>query len=419
MILFELAVESLAAAQGSRAIGVVLSGTGSDGTLGLKAIKAEGGLTFAQDERSARYSGMPHSALALADFVLAPEAIAAELARISRHPYVSHAVPPRHDEDEDTGIAAILTTLRAAVGVDFALYKPGTIRRRITRRMLLQRVTGLGTYADYLRQHPEEVQALYDDLLIQVTGFFRDPEGFEALKQSVFPGLVDARSADDPIRIWVPGCATGEEAYSLVICILEFLETAGRSLPIQIFATDVSPTAIARARRGAFSSSIEHEVSTDRLRRFFTKVDGRYQVSKAIRDVGVFAPQDLTRDPPFSRLDLISCANVLIYLSAALQERVIPIFHYALKSTGFLRLGHSESVGRFMNLFAVVDRKHKIYARKPGPPPAPIRRASTSLVERRYSPAVPAKAIHPPSGDMARMDSGDDSATWTPDGGCN
>jgi two-component system CheB/CheR fusion protein len=333
-----------------RAIGVVLSGTGTDGTLGLQAIKAEGGLTFVQDEKSAKHFGMPRSALPVAVFVLPPVGIARELARIGHHPYVNHAVPSAAGPgppDGEADVSAVLRVLRTVTGVDFSQYKPATVRRRIARRMLLQKIDDLGRYVQRLRQTPLEAQALRDDLLIQVTEFFRDADGFEALRRSVFPSLIKERAADEPIRIWAPGCATGEEAYSLVICLLEFLRERENRPAIQMFATDLSAPAIARARAGTFPASIENEVSADRLRRFFVKTDGRYQVTKAIRDACVFAPQDLTRDPPFSKLDLISCCNVLIYLSAALQERVIPVFHYALKPTGFLKLGPSESVGRF------------------------------------------------------------------------
>ena len=361
---------SLAQESEGRAIGVVLSGTGSDGTLGLRAIKAEGGIAFVQDEKSAKHPGMPQSALAFADFVLPPAGIARELARISGHTYVSHARPSAvaSGQGEDgADVIAVLRVLRSATGVDFTQYKPASVRRRLARRMFLQRIDDLGTYAQYLRRTPAEAQALRDDILIQVTEFFRDPEGFEALERSVFPSLLKERAADEPIRIWVPGCATGEEAYSIVICLLELFREQNRTLPIQLFATDLSATAIARARAGTFPASLEHEISPERLQRFFVKTDGRYRISKAIRDACVFAQQDVTRDPPFSRLDLISCCNMLIYLGATLQERLIPTFHYALKPTGFLRLGPSESVGRFTNLFSTVDKKHKIYARKGGP----------------------------------------------------
>jgi two-component system CheB/CheR fusion protein len=283
---------------------------------------------------------------------------------------VSQALPSptgAGQPEEGADVSAVLRVLRTATGVDFAQYKSASIRRRIARRMLLQKIDDLATYVRHLRQTPHEAEALRDDILIQVTEFFRDPEGFEALRRSVFPSLVKERAAEEPIRIWVPGCATGEEAYSLVICLLEFLGETDSHLPIQMFATDLSAAAVTRARAGTFPASIENEISVDRLRRFFVKTDGRYQISKAIRDVCVFAQQDVTRDPPFSKLDLISCCNVLIYLNAALQERVIPVLHYALKPTGVLKLGPSESVGRFTHLFAAVDKKHKIYARKPGP----------------------------------------------------
>ncbi|MGH2820102.1 MAG: chemotaxis protein CheB, partial [Actinomycetota bacterium] len=361
---------SLAQEQEGRAIGVVLSGTGSDGTLGLRAIKEGGGITLVQDEKSAKHAGMPQSAAAVADFVLAPEGIARELARIGGHPYVTHAVPSDRgpgQPDDKADLSAVLRVLRTVTGVDFAPYKPASVRRRIARRMLLQKIGDLETYVRHLRQTPGEAQALHDDFLIQVTGFFRDPEGFEALRESVFPSLVKARAVDEPIRIWVPGCATGEEAYSLVIGLLEFLGEMDSHFPIQMFATDLSAAAVTRARAGTFPASIEHEVSADRLRRFFVKADGGYQVSKTVRDMCVFASHDLTRDPPFSKLDLISCCNLLIYLGAALQERVIPVLHYALKPTGFLKLGPSESVGRSTNLFSAVEKKHRIYARKPGP----------------------------------------------------
>jgi two-component system CheB/CheR fusion protein len=361
---------SLAQEQEERAVGAVLSGTGSDGTLGLQAIKVAGGITFVQDEKSAKHPGMPQSAASVADFVLAPAAIAGELARIGRHPSVRYVAPSDDSPGraEDTAdISAVLRVLRAATGVDFAQYKPASVRRRIARRMLLLKTSDLDTYVRHLRQAPNEAHALHDDLLIQVTGFFRDPEGFEALRRTVFPSLVRERVSDQPIRIWVAGCATGEEAYSLVICLQEFLEEMNSQFPIQMFATDLSAAAVTRARAGMFPATIEHEVTPERLRRFFVMVDGRYQISKAVRDQCVFAPHDLTRDPPFSKLDLISCCNVLIYLSTAAQERIIPILHYALKPTGFLKLGPSEGVGRCTQLFSAVDKKQRIYGRRPGP----------------------------------------------------
>src|SRR5262245_14841019 len=257
---------SLAEELEARAIGVVLSGTGTDGTLGLQAIKAEGGFTFVQDERSAKHPGMPQSAAAVADFVLPPAGIAGELARIAGHPYVNHAAPSEVAPDQQDGadVSAILRVLRTATGVDFSQYKPASVRRRIARRMLLQRIDDAEVYLRRLRETPGEAQALHDDILIQVTGFFRDPEGFEALRRSVFPSLVKDRAANEPIRVWVPGCATGEEAYSLVISLLEFLAEQDSNLPIQMFATDLSAAAISRARAGIFPATIENEVSPER-----------------------------------------------------------------------------------------------------------------------------------------------------------
>jgi two-component system CheB/CheR fusion protein len=362
-------LSSLAETHDGLAIGVILSGTGSDGTVGLQAIKAGGGLTFVQDERSAKHGGMPHSAAGVADFVLRPSRIAAELAQVARRSYGAHTDGPVTEPGLREGvadIASVLRALRAATGVDFSRYKGATVRRRLARRMFLLKLDDVGEYARRLREKPDEAQALHDEILIHVTGFFRDTEGFEALKQSVFPSLVRGRAEDDPIRIWVPGCATGEEAYSLLICLMEVLAAEGRTFPIQMFATDLSAAAITRARAGGFPATIEAEISAERLQRFFVQADGRYHINKAIRDSCVFAQHDLTRHPPFSKLDLISCCNVMIYLDTALQDRLIPLFHYALKPTGFLKLGPSETVGRFTNLFSTVDKKHKIYASRPG-----------------------------------------------------
>jgi two-component system CheB/CheR fusion protein len=365
---------SLAKERGGRAIGVILSGTGTDGTLGLKAVKAEGGVTFAQDH-SARYDGMPRSAVVAGcvDFVLPPEGIAANLVRIGQHPYINggaaagqEAARPAGDESEET-LHKLLTQVRQLTGVDFGLYKRGTVLRRIQRRMVLRHLEQLEDYVHYIQDHPDEAQALYEDVLIHVTSFFREPEVFQTLKTKVFPTLAQGDFAEHPIRLWVPGCSTGEEVYSLAIALLEFLaDTNQQQRPIKIFGTDVSDKAVDRARSGRYPENIAKDVDADRLRRYFTRLPGEYQISKNIRDLCVFARQDVTRDPPFSGMDLISCRNVLIYLGSALQKRVLPIFHYALKDTGFLLLGSSETIGLFSELFNVVDNKHRIYARKSG-----------------------------------------------------
>lgn len=368
---------SLADDQGARAIGVILSGTGSDGAVGLRAIKSAGGVTFAQDERSAQHGGMPRSAVAAGavDIVLPPSEIAAELARLARHPYVESPATSESDAApalEEDGLGQIFLLLRSTTGTDFQGYKPTTVRRRLARRMLLHRIETLESYAHYLRQHPAEVHALHDDLFVMVTRFFRDPEVFHALAQVVFPRLMKDRARGMPIRVWVPGCATGEEAYSILIALTEFLDTAkdGGDVTIQMFATDANAASIAKARAGRYPESIAEDVSPERLRRFFRKVDGQYQVSKSLRDVVVFAAHNIAANPPFSRLDLLTCRNVLMYLGPDLQKRVLPIFHYALNPTGFLLLGHAETPGAFPDLFVPVDQSHRIYARRPGPPRA-------------------------------------------------
>lgn len=362
----DLFFRTLADEEGSKAIGVILSGTASDGTLGLKAIKAEGGITFAQDENSAKYDGMPRSAIAAGcvDFVLPPAEIANELVRLCRHPYVAQAraeaegVKPEHD------FAEIFAMLRAATGVDFTFYKHATLARRILRRMALSRVDTTEKYVAHLRQNRGELHSLFQDILINVTGFFREPGLFDFLKAKVFPEFLRDRLPEDPIRIWVPGCSTGEEVYSLGMCLLEHLRESSIDYPIQIFGTDLSENVLDKARGGVYPESIASEVSPERLRRFFTKVNGSYQITRSVRDLCVFARQNLTKDPPFSKLDLITCRNVLIYLGPVLQQKLMRVFHYALKPKGYLALGISETVGTATDLFHSIDRKQKVYSRK-------------------------------------------------------
>ena len=398
---------SLADDQGARAIGVILSGTGSDGAVGLRAIKSAGGVTFAQDERSAQHAGMPHSAVVAGavDVVLPAGEIGAELARIARHPYVESRTTSAGDAKPATdrdGLRQIFRILRAVTGTEFEGYKPATVRRRVARRMLLKRIETFESYARHLREHPAEVQALHDDLFVTVTRFFRDPDAFHALVRTVFPRMMKERPRNTPIRIWTPGCATGEEAYSILIALTEFLETesGGGDVAIQVFATDANAASIARARAGRYPESIALDVSPERLRRFFVRVDGQYQVIKSLRDIAVFAVHNVTTDPPFSRLDLLTCRNVLIYFGPDLQKRVLPIFHYALKPTGFLLLGNAETPGAFSDLFVPVDKTHRVYARRPGLPRAALgwgepelggsaERASHEAVERVPAPREP------------------------------
>ena len=361
---------SLADTHQSRSIGVILSGTASDGTLGLQAIKALGGVTFAQDEQSAKYSAMPRSAIAAGnvDFVLPPEAIARELKRIATH--VKVLGPDERPEAEeritpDATLNKIFFLLRNFSRVDFSFYKPGTIKRRITRRMFLRKIDKLEAYLQYLRRHRDEVEALFNDVLINVTSFFREPDSFEALKTVAFPAIMAQKDANVPIRIWVPGCSTGEEVYSIAIILLESLAEKAPNTQIQIFATDLSEGIISKARAGIYPESVALDISSERLRRFFLKVENGYQINKHIRDIVVFAKQDLAKDPPFSKLDLISCRNVMIYMSQVLQKRILPLFHYALNPGGILFLGSSETVGGFGELFVPLDKKNRIYTKKP------------------------------------------------------
>lgn len=370
--------QSLAQDQKARAIGVVLSGTASDGSQGIKAIKAEGGLVFAQEPKSAKYDGMPRSAVAsgVVDFILPPEEIAFELARIATHPYIAEACDvPQGAVDEsgddkkqtqdhpDASLRKIFLLLRTRMMVDFSNYKHTTLKRRIERRMMVRRTENLAAYAQYLRDHPEEVKALFADLLIHVTEFFRDPESFTAMTDHVFPLLTKKRDNLAPIRIWIPGCSSGEEAYSIVIALVEFLDDSAARIPIQIFATDISEKAIQKARSGVYSESIERTISKERLSRFFEKVEGGYKINKAVRDLCLFSRHDVTSDPPFAKLDLVSCRNVLIYFADVLQKRVLPTFHYALNPDGFLWLGKSEGPGEFSKLFSAIDKTHKIYSK--------------------------------------------------------
>ena len=375
---------TLADVQGSQAIGVILSGMGTDGTLGLQAIEAAGGIAFAQEPTSAQNADMPRSAIAAGgvDFVLTPEEIASELKRLGRHPYLAVGAAPTVSEDveaatrtdvtdsESESFKLILEVLQKTGGTDFNAYKKPTLRRRIARRMAVSRIESLKDYARYLEDNPAEALALYADCLISVTSFFRDPEVFEALSEQILPRLLKDRPADTPLRFWVPGCATGEEAYSLAMCWLEHMTKLPGSPTLQIFATDLSESALAKAREGTYLTNIARDVSPERLRRFFTKVGDNYQISKAVREMCVFARHDLTRDPPYSRLDLISCRNVLIYLEPRLQELVFATFHYALRPDGFLVVGSAETVGASSALFAPVDEKRRLYSRQAviGPP---------------------------------------------------
>jgi len=416
-------LKTLAEVQGSQAVGVILSGMGTDGTLGLQAIEAAGGIAFAQEPTSAKSADMPRSAIAAGgvDFVLTPEDIATELRRLGKHPYLAASSLPEAgkaqaargaeaDQDHES-FTRILEVLLKTGGTDFNAYKKPTLRRRIARRMAVSRIESLKDYALHLEDNATEAHALYQDCLISVTSFFRDPEMFEVLSEQVLPLLLKDRPADTPLRLWVPGCATGEEAYSLAITLLEGMakltdNRVGATEPLtptlQIFATDLSESALAKARDGTYLVNIARDVSPERLRRFFTKVGETYQVSKSVREMCVFARHDLTRDPPYSRLDLISCRNVLIYLEPRLQELVFATFHYALRADGFLVVGSAETVGTSSPLFAAVDEKRRVYSRKTvsGPPRLlavrghanPSRASAQQLVPKPAASEVPREA---------------------------
>jgi two-component system CheB/CheR fusion protein len=372
--------------RGSQALGVVLSGTASDGTLGLQAIKAAGGITFAQETGTAKFDGMPRSAIAagVVDYVLPPAGIARQLVAIARHSRVPSELRKATDQSGESELKKVFRLLRIATGVDFTYYKHTTLDRRIKRRMALRGFEKLEDYCRDLERNRDEANALCESFFITVTAFFREPAVFEELKKKVFPALVKDRAREDPIRIWVPGCSTGEEAYSVAICLMEFLEEAELSLPFKVFATDISETAIEKARAGTYKETALAHVSPQRLARFFTRTEHGRQVAKIIRDVCVFARHDVAQDPPFSNLDLVSCCNVLIYLGAVLQRKVLSLLHYALTSTGFLVLGPSESIGTLSESFHQVEKTHTIYrvlpaASKPAAPISEDRRAKNGV----------------------------------------
>jgi two-component system CheB/CheR fusion protein len=360
---------SLAQDQRERAIGIVLSGTGSDGALGVRAIKGEGGMVIAQTPESTEFDGMPRSAIAtgLVDYELAPAAMGAQLIAYASRAFGHTRQPVALDSTRTEGsLKKIFVLLRAQTGHDFSQYKPSTINRRIERRMAVHQIDGLDSYIRYLQQTPIEVESLFRDLLIGVTSFFRDPEVFRVLEEQVIPQLFEGKPAGAVVRVWSAGCSTGEEAYSIAILLHERIEALKQNYTVQFFATDIDSRAIATARAGVYPGSIAADISPERLARFFSVEPGNtsYRVHKGLRDMMVFSEQDLIKDPPFSKLDLLSCRNLLIYLGADLQKRMIPLFHYALKKGGILVLGTSEGIGEYVRQFTVLDRQAKVYQRK-------------------------------------------------------
>lgn len=367
---------SLAQDQHQRAIGVVLSGSGSDGTLGIRAIKSEGGMIIAQKTETAEFDSMPRSAIAtgLVDYELPPEEMVAQLMTYTSQLFGKLPRPVAGPEPAvDSSLRRIFGLLRSQTSHDFSQYKPSTIYRRIERRMAVHQIEAIENYVTYLQQSPAEIEALFRDLLIGVTNFFRDPEAFQALEKLVIPQLMAVKSeadssAKEVLRIWICGCSTGEEAYSIAILLREQMDISSRNFSVQIFATDIDSRAIATARAGLFPTGIASDITPERLTRFFlAEPDGSgYRVQKSIREMLVFSEHDVNKDPPFSKLDLISCRNVLIYLGAELQRKLIPLFHFALKPNGFLFLGSSEGISDFNDLFSTLDRKAKLYQRRAG-----------------------------------------------------
>lgn len=365
----DIFMRSLAEVRKNKAIGVILSGTASDGTAGVAAIRAKGGVTFAQSPDTAKFSGMPRSAIesGCIDYVLSPEKIAAELAWMSTHPNVRRKVmePQEESKDDHHVFDSILTLVSTSQGSDFTKYKPNTIHRRTQQRMAALQITSLAVYLAYLGEHPEEVIKLSHHVLIPVTEFFRNPEVFEDLAKTVYPAILEEKT-EGPLRIWAVACSSGEEVYSLAITLLESLGARADGIRIQIFGTDMNEKGIAKARSGIYPESAMKNVSAARTAKFFTKVAGGYRVGKSIRDLCVFARQDVTKDPPFSNLDLISCRNFLIYIQPELQERIISTFHYALNTSGFLLLGNAESAASYPQMFTPLSKKNKIYSKKIG-----------------------------------------------------
>ncbi|MCX6233305.1 MAG: PAS domain-containing protein [Bacteroidetes bacterium] len=360
---------SLAQDQRERAICIVLSGTGSDGTLGVRAVKGEGGMVMAQNPESTEFDGMPRSAIAtgLVDFILPPAEMPAQLIAYGAHAFGKipryMTVPVLKAEN---ALKKTFILLRAQTGHDFSHYKPNTIIRRIERRMAVNQIENIDKYVLYLQQNPSEVEALFRDLLIGVTSFFRDLEAFASLEKQVIPRLFAGKHSGAFVRVWVPGCSTGEEAYSIAILLQEHIEALKQSFKVQVFATDIDKQALDTARAGVYTENIAADISPERLAHFFTQESdgGAFCIHKSIRDMLVFSEQDLVKDPPFSKLDLISCRNLLIYMDGELHKKLIPLFHYALNPGGFLFLGTSETVGQFTEFYAMMDRKWKLYHRK-------------------------------------------------------
>ena len=358
---------SLSEDRKEKAIGIIVSGTASDGTLGIKAIKGEGGMVMVQDPSTAKYDGMPRSAIdtGLVDFIVPVEKMPATLLGYIKHPFLNEpGKVAMSEEGTQQQLTKAFALIRNITGHDFSQYKPNTIQRRIEHRLAVHQLDSLSDYLLFLQKTPGEIKALFKDLLIGVTSFFRDSEAFKALGQEGLQKLLQDKKSDTPLRCWVVGCSTGEEAYSLAIVIAELMGKLDKRFNVQIFSSDIDEAAIDTARRGVYPESIGADVSSERLKQFFIREKGVFRVKSQIRDMVVFSPQSIIKDPPFSKLDLVSCRNLLIYMAPALQKKIIPLLHYALEPEGLLFLGTAESIGDFTDLFQPLDTKWKIYKRK-------------------------------------------------------
>lgn len=359
---------SLAEDRKEEAIAIVLSGTGSDGTRGIRAVKEQGGIVMVQEEPSAKFDGMPRSAIAtgLADFILPPDRMAEQLVAYGQKPFAVRRAASQLLADTDE-LTRLLALVRGRCGVDFSGYKESTILRRIERRMGVAQIDELKDYVRYVEQSEDEAQALFSELLIGLTKFMRDAESFAALCDKVLPEVANAHSGKDgPLRVWVPACSTGEEAYTIAMLLRDYLDEHGHKHLVKIFATDIDRRALEFAGAGVYPVSIAADLPADMLGRYFVREGDGYRVSRRLREMVIFAAQDVTRDPPFTRLSLISCRNFLIYIKPDLQKRVLSLLHFALGSSGFLLLGNSETVGELNSSFAVVDATHKIYRSRGG-----------------------------------------------------
>jgi two-component system CheB/CheR fusion protein len=368
---------ALAQDQGEHAVCIVLSGTGTEGTLGLKAVKGEGGLVLVQDPKTARYDGMPASAVAtgLADYVLSPDQMPSYLLAYVKSP--AHLLPRPLAQAEAKPLdelQKIFVLIRSKTGHDFSLYKHSTVLRRIERRMAVLQIENHAAYIAYMRNNPREIDTLFKELLIRVTNFFRDSEAYDALRKKALPVIFQNKPEGSVLRIWVPGCSTGEEAYSLAILFHEYIQKMKINYKAQIFATDIDGGSIEMARSGIYPTSIGVDISPERLSRYFIKKDTVYRIRENIRETVIFAEHDINKDPPFSKMDLISCRNLLIYMGAGLQKRLLPLFRYALNPDGVLLLGSSETIGDTTDLFSVLDKKWRIFKarRTESALPAPI-----------------------------------------------